>query len=143
MPGIATHFVVLDQVINRLALSGDAAQANIGAALRAQPIYANLGALGPDLLDFMPNSLVVGQLGASGSGLSPFAAFWQITYGLATGNSTTPSLVSTLATLKSLLSQLGQIANNEDLGALQSFRSDGRQHQALAAMNDCSAPKSS
>ncbi len=136
MPGIVSQFVLLDLVVKRMQASSDPAQAAIAQALTSEPAYANLGAVGPDLFDFMPNDLTPGKLGTA----SLPAQFWQIIYGVAnglgSGAGAVPGLVATLAKLNGFLSQLDSIASKQDLGALSDFKNNGSLDQALAAMKD-------
>jgi hypothetical protein len=137
MPGVITLIAVLDLVAGRLNTS-DAAQKAIKDTLAAQPVFAALGAIGPDLADFMPNNLKPAALGSPGGGASPSVQFWQIVYKLANGSAGIPGLVPTLATLNGVLGQLDSIVAAQDLGKLENLQSNGSATQLTQAMADLS-----
>ena len=54
MPGIATHFKILELSIDRLKSSSDPDLQNKGLLMETHSTYAYLGAVGPMLADFIP-----------------------------------------------------------------------------------------
>ena len=132
MPGIITQMVILEQVIQRLDSSGDPAKVNIAAALKAEPKYAALGAIGPDLVDFMPSDIQSGVLG----GASPYLSFWLNVFGIAHGTGPTPGLVSLIEKISNYLEELSEIADDDDLFALKSFRDSSKLADLVSALGD-------
>lgn len=132
MPGITTHIVILQQVIHRLESSGDPAQVVIANALKAEPKYAALGAVGPDLVDFMPSDIRSGALG----GASPYLSFWLIVFGIAHGTGPTPGLVSVIEKISNYLEELTNIAEDDDLFALKDFRDNSKLTDLVSKLAD-------
>jgi hypothetical protein len=133
MPGVATQLVICDLVRKRLS-AAHPAQAEIADILNAEPAYAYLGAVGADLVDFMPNDLTPGLLG----GTSAYLTFWRSVFGIASGTAGVPGLFPTLDKLTAFLTKLEKIAKDEDLDGLKSMKDNGEIDTALAVMGDLS-----
>ncbi len=125
MPGIATQFVVLDRVIDKLAASSDANARHAADVMRAQPAFAALGAIGPALVDFLPSDPPAGAGPATPQ--APYASLWTQVLAIAGGDGTPadPGALYVINEFKRLLDKLDQITGDEDLGALQDLQDSG------------------
>ena len=130
MPGIATHFKILELTMNRLNSSGDPNLENIGNIMENNSQYAYLGAIGPALADFIPSGIPedidpTGP-GAIGYGNS-FTNIWKGALQIVGGDGTdaNPGLLLILERFQSFLNQIQPIIDTEDLGALISMRDSG------------------
>ncbi|MEU9851747.1 hypothetical protein [Streptomyces sp. NPDC047974] len=124
MPGIATHLTVLNQTVARLAASGDAELTAVADALRAQPAYAHLGAIGPALADFMPNGRVEGDVTADPN---PYAYVWKQIFALLGGDESRfpgsgVGLHAVLVRMRRILDELTTVADAEDCDRLEDIR---------------------
>ncbi|MEU4769139.1 hypothetical protein AB0H12_38435 [Actinosynnema sp. NPDC023794] len=124
MPGIATHFTVLDLTLERLTASGDPQLTAIADAINAEPAYANLGVIGPAIADFMPNGRVEGDISADPN---PYAFVWKQIFGLLGGDeSRFPGsglgLHAVLVRMRRILDELSAVAEAEDCDRLEDIR---------------------
>jgi predicted amidophosphoribosyltransferase len=121
MPGIPTHFVALDQVIARFTASADPQLNAIAQAMNQEPAYANLGAVGPAIGDFLPADPPA--LPGSPSG-TQYLRIWGSIFGVVGGDGTdsNPGLFAILKTMNGFLDQVTPIANDEDIEALKGFQ---------------------
>jgi hypothetical protein len=128
MPGIPTHFLLLDRTNDRL----DIADKNLG--------YGYLGAIGASLGDFIPHT-------DSGSGAPDRTVYWQVwnqifalLFGYnpdkPTDNSAQPPLIDLLRTIESTLEKLKAAVGPRDLGKLQDLSDSGQLDQFQAAAAD-------
>lgn len=125
MPGVVTHFIVLDLTLERLAASGDPELTAIADAINAQPAYANLGVIGPAIADFMPNGRVEGSDITNDP--NPYAYVWKQIFGLLGGDeSRFPGsglgLHAVLVRMRRILDELTAVANAEDCDRLEDIR---------------------
>ena len=114
MPGIATHFLVLERTIDALAAAG---LDDIADAMRDNP-YAYLGALGPAIGDFLPSD----PPPEGTEHPKNYALIWKNVFGLVGGD---PGLLATLQKIQDLLNQIQPLADNEDCEGLVALRDSG------------------
>lgn len=122
MPGIPTHFVILDRTITALQGSADAKVAAIGNVLAKNKPYAYLGAVGPALADFMPSDP---EAPGSPRG-SQYMRIWMAILSVVGGDGTSanPGLFSVIENMTQILDKLTAIANSEDLQALEGVQGE-------------------
>jgi hypothetical protein len=128
MPGIATHFHVLDRAIDELAAAG---MTDIADLMRNNP-YAYLGAVGPALMDFISSD-------PPPPGATPpddYAKIWRLLFSAVGGDT---GLVSTLAEIQNLIDELQTLADNEDCHGLEDFRDSGKMKKATDLSNQFAA----
>jgi hypothetical protein len=123
MPGVPTHFVILDKTIAALNASPQQPLRDIASVMEANAPFAYLGAVGPTLGDFIP----------SGPGLvGQYVKVWQRLFDIVGGWKTPghPGLLNIVTSINSFLDQLDTIAAAEDTNALVAFKSQ------LGELND-------
>ncbi len=125
MPGIATQFVILERVINRMSASGDAALQDAATVITDNLGYAYLGAVGPALADFIPSD----PPASSGPSIpsSPYTSLWAQVLAIAGGDGTAtdPGALHVIGEFTRILDRLDVIVADEDLGALIDLRDSG------------------
>lgn len=110
MPGIATHFKVLDLVLGKMAGSSDV-QA-FADAMKAHPQFAYLGAIGPAIADFIPGTRVE----------NPYLNIWAEAFSLiGDGMRVEKGAFTVVRGIHDLLDQLIPIAAAEDRDALMAL----------------------
>ena len=136
MLGMPTKLVILSRVQKVFAGSGDPTLGNIAAVMAAQPAYANFGALGPAIGDFMPvQDRSGGVLGHPGT--NPYVALWKLIFNVFEGDGTTdnPGLKPTLDGIRDLLNKVDAVAAAEDLNGLKALEGQlGKIHDILSAL---------
>lgn len=115
MPGIATHFQVLDLTVDALS---DAGLTSIAGTIKGNP-WAYLGVIGPALMDFISSD----PPPPGGTQSNKYAQIWQEIFTVVGGD---PGLITTLAKIQSLIGELQTLANNEDCHGLENFRDSGQ-----------------
>lgn len=125
MPGMATHFGVLDLALARLAASTDPAALEAAAVMQAHSEYAALGAIGPAIADFIPSDPPVGSGPATPQ--APYASLWTQVLAIAGGDGTPadPGALHVINELKRLLDKLDGIVAAEDLNDLKALQDSG------------------
>jgi len=121
VPGIATHFQVLDLTVDALAAAG---LNSIADVIRDNP-YAYLGSIGPALMDFISSD-------PPAPGATPpkdYAQIWRQIFSVVGGD---PGLLTTLQNINKLIDKLQALADAEDCHALEDFRDSGQLSQAEA-----------
>ncbi len=126
MPGIATHFTILDLTLERLDASGDPGLTGIAAVIRANPSYAYLGVIGPGLADFLP----AGKAEDFNNDPNPYAFVWKQIFGLLGGDEARfpgsgLGLHAVLVKLRRIIEELSAVAAAEDCDRLKDIR-DGK-----------------
>lgn len=126
MPGIATHFKILELSIDRLKSSSDPNLQQKGLLMEAHSTYAYLGAVGPMLTDFVPADPPP-DLDFPFGYSNEFAALWKNTLKFAGDNpiSGAKGLITILEEFRNFLDKIQPIADNEDLGALKEMDDNG------------------
>jgi len=112
LPGIATHFHVLDQTIAQLPPS----QSAIANLLQNNP-YAYLGALGPALMDFISSDP------APPASNPTYATVWRKLLSVVGGD---PGLIATVGKIQALINEIQQLADARDCHGLENFRDSGK-----------------
>lgn len=113
MPGIATHFKILDLTLAKLA--GVADLTGIRDAIKAHPQYAYLGAIGPAITDFMPGNRVE----------NPLLDIWAEIFSLiGDGMRVEKGLLTVLSDIRTLLAQFQPIVESEDFDALNAIKDE-------------------
>lgn len=122
MPGIPTLFNVLDDTIERLTMSPDADLQDVGKVMKIQSVYAHLGVIGPTLADFIPGEPPPpGELGGN-----PYLVIWRQIIGIVGDNMVAEKgLLSLLSRMREIIDRLDEIAEAEDLDALQTLSDEG------------------
>jgi hypothetical protein len=87
--------------------------------------YAYLGAIGPALADFIPSDPA--DPNAPSVPLSPYASVWKLVLAIAGGDGTSadPGALHVIGEFRRILEKLVQIADDEDLGALEDIKNSG------------------
>lgn len=123
MPGIATHFTILDLTLERLNASGDPGLQAIATVINANPSYAYLGAIGPSLADFMP----AGRAEDFNNDPNAYAFVWKQIFGILGGDEARfpgsgLGLHAVLVKLRRILNELSAVADAEDCDRLKDIR---------------------
>jgi hypothetical protein len=115
MPGIATHFEVLELAVTAL---GEAGLSEIANLIDGNP-YAYLGAVGPALMDFISSD-------PPAAGVTPPQNYATVWTNLLTVFGGQTGLVVTLAQIQSIISELVTLANNQDCDGLKNLKDSGQ-----------------
>lgn len=129
MPGIPTHFAILEETIERLA--GDAALAPFAATMRDHRAYAHLGALGAALGDYIPFDPTEEHVNDLDQ--PPYVRVWKPILAIARGELFDPQIRGFLQLADQageLLPRLEDVAAREDEAALRALY-DGGQTKTL------------
>ena len=126
MPGISTHFKILELSIAKLKASGSSSLQEKGTIMEDNPEYAYLGAIGPILADFIPSDPPPDPdfpIGYS----NEYAALWKNALIFAGDNpvSGAKGMITILEEFDTFLNTIQPIADNEDLNALKEMRDNG------------------
>ncbi|MDG1573277.1 hypothetical protein OZ410_13185 [Robiginitalea sp. M366] len=126
MPGIATHFKILERSMSELKSSGDSSLIAIGQLMETHSKYAYLGAIGPILADFIPSDPPPDLDFPFGYG-NEYTALWKNALKFAGDNPANGAkgMITILAEFQEFLGKIQPIADNEDLGALKDMRDNG------------------
>jgi hypothetical protein len=125
MPGIATHFTILDRTIQALDAAGMQSVADV---MRNNP-WAYFGAVGASIGDFLPCD-------PPPAGQTPppsYSFIWKLVFGVVGGD---PGLLATLSKLNAVLDKITTIANNEDCDALKAMRDSGELDSVMKTAQD-------
>jgi hypothetical protein len=123
MPGIPTHFVILEKTIEKLGASPNPSLNAIANLMRKKDnsAYAYLGAIGPALGDFIPSDPAAKPGLPSGT---QYLRIWQAIFGVVGGDGTSanPGLYSILKAINDFLDQVTAIVDAEDMDSLKAFQ---------------------
>lgn len=122
MPGIATHFQVLDRTITHLP-------PDIADLLRNNP-YAYLGAIGPALMDFISSDPAPPDTSPN------YSSVWRKLFTIVGGD---PGLIATVGKIQDLIDEIQQLADARDCHALEDFRDSGRLDEVQALSDQFTA----
>ena len=126
MPGIATHFKILELSIAGLKSSSDTDLNEKGRIMETHSAYAYLGAVGPILTDFIPADPPPNPdfpIGYS----NQYASLWKNALKIAGDDvvSGRKGLITILEEFENFLDKIQPIADSEDLGALKDMDDNG------------------
>lgn len=126
MPGIATHFKMLDLTIKKFDASGNSQLQQISAAMKAEPTYAYLGCIGPALADFIPSDPPPEGPASIGYG-NFFTSIWKGAFKIVSGDGTDadPGLLRILDSFNAFFDKIQPILDSEDLLGLKAMRDAG------------------
>lgn len=126
MPGIATHFKILDLTITQLDASGNSTLQEISSIMKANPAYAYLGCIGPALADFIPSDPPPEGPESIGYG-NFFTSIWKGAFKIVSGDGTDtdPGLLKILDAFNAFFTTIQPILDTEDLLALKAMRDNG------------------
>lgn len=122
MPGIPTHFKILELTIKKLSASPSAPLRAIAKIMQDNPEYAYLGVIGPSLTDFIPSEPPPeGSL----SGGNQYINLWKQVFSvIGDGMLVDNGLKSVLKRMIDFLDKVEPIAAAEDLGALSAMEDE-------------------
>jgi hypothetical protein len=138
MPGIATHFKILDLTIAKLS-TGNAQQKQIANVMTSNKPWAYLGAVGPALADFIPAAPPQTSITSSPANTAGnfYAALWKDVFAIVGGNGTAtdPGLLSIIQTFQNFFSQIQPIITAQNIGGLEAMKNSGE----IAAVSTAAA----
>lgn len=139
MPGIATHFKILELTIKKLQ-AGSTQQKQIAKVMTNNLPYAYLGAVGPALADFVPSSPP--QSGVTASPADPngnfLSSLWKQIFTIIAGDGTpaNPGMLAILQTFNKFFTDIQPILDNEDIGGLENMKNNGEIDSITTAANN-------
>ena len=128
MPGIATHFKILELTIQRLS-AGNTQQQAIANVMNSNKAYAYLGAVGPALADFIPAAPPPPSVTSSPANPEGnfYAALWKDIFAIVGGDGTpgNPGMLSIIQTFKTFFADIAPVLASQDLSALKNLKDSG------------------
>ena len=121
MPGIPTHFKILELAIENLESSADPQLQQIGSIMSTNANYAYLGAIGPNIADFMPASFDP----ETDERENQYFYLWRQMLGLVgDGLIAEKGLYSILSQTRAFFAAINPVAAAQDLSALKDLEDD-------------------
>jgi hypothetical protein len=129
MPGIATHFKILDLTIQKLS-GGNAQQQQIANVMKNNKPWAYLGAVGPALADFIPSAPPKPDITSSPAdpGGNFYSAIWKGVFTIMGGDGTpaNPGMLNIIQTFDNFFNAIQPILDDEDLSGLSDMKDSGQ-----------------